>query len=238
MPDQRLMLVFGGTVHEGMKIMERQPRVAFSKDGSNWTAPERTLEKGDWLWRVTWNNGRAYGIVYRALIADYALKGPAEWDARLVESDDGIHFKTVTRLEVPNRPNEATARFLKNGECVVLIRREAGDKQAWIGISSAPYTKWKWNPAGLFIGGPNFIVLPDGSMIASGRQIELKRGTAKTFVGKMDLYSVTPEVELPKSGNWDCSYPGMVWFEGKLWESYYSSHEGKASIYLAKISFE
>ena len=59
MPGHRLMLVFGGTVHEGTKIIERQPRVAFSRDGFNWTAPERTLGKGDWLWRVTWNRGRA-----------------------------------------------------------------------------------------------------------------------------------------------------------------------------------
>src|SRR5262249_14436673 len=102
MPDHRLMLVFGGTVHEKTNISERQPRVAFSQDGFNWTAPERTLDKGDWLWRVTWKDGRAYGIVYKALISDYAYKGPAEWDARLVASDDGVHFSTVSDFKIPN----------------------------------------------------------------------------------------------------------------------------------------
>lgn len=33
----------------------------------------------------------------------------------------------------------------------------------------------------------------------------------------------------------DTSYAGMVWREGVLWISYYSSHDGKASIYLAKV---
>ena len=33
----------------------------------------------------------------------------------------------------------------------------------------------------------------------------------------------------------DCSYPGLVFHEGLLYMSYYSSHEGKTSIYLAKI---
>ena len=33
----------------------------------------------------------------------------------------------------------------------------------------------------------------------------------------------------------DTSYPGMLVHDGKLWVSYYSSHEGKAAIYLAKI---
>ena len=33
----------------------------------------------------------------------------------------------------------------------------------------------------------------------------------------------------------DTSYPGLVWHEGQLWVSYYSSHEGKTSIYLARV---
>ena len=33
----------------------------------------------------------------------------------------------------------------------------------------------------------------------------------------------------------DTSYPGLVFFRGVLWVSYYASHEGKTNIYLAKI---
>jgi len=50
----------------------------------------------------------------------------------------------------------------------------------------------------------------------------------------MDLQSVKPELILPSGG--DCSYPGMVWDKGKLWVSYYSSHEGATDIYLARIA--
>jgi hypothetical protein len=45
--------------------------------------------------------------------------------------------------------------------------------------------------------------------------------------------SYEPALQLPSGG--DTSYPGMVWHEGILWMSYYSSHEGKTSIYLARI---
>jgi hypothetical protein len=38
---------------------------------------------------------------------------------------------------------------------------------------------------------------------------------------------------MPSGG--DSSYPGMVLHDGLLWMSYYSSHEGKSSIYLARI---
>ena len=41
---------------------------------------------------------------------------------------------------------------------------------------------------------------------------------------------------LPSGG--DTSYPGLVFHEDLLWVSYYSSHEGKTSIYLAKVQID
>jgi len=40
-------------------------------------------------------------------------------------------------------------------------------------------------------------------------------------------------LKLPSGG--DTSYPGLVWHNNLLYMSYYSTHEGKTSIYLAKI---
>ena len=44
---------------------------------------------------------------------------------------------------------------------------------------------------------------------------------------------LTEFLRLPSGG--DTSYPGMVYHEGLLWVSYYASHEGKTSIYLARV---
>ena len=96
-----------------------------------------------------------------------------------------------------------------------------------------PVAKWHWHSAGIQIGGPNFLILPGGAMVASGRQYRSKPDTNKTFVGPMTLEGVKPELVLPSGG--DCSYPGMVWHDGLLWLSYYSSHESHTAIYLAKI---
>ena len=233
-PDGRLMLVMGGSVYEGKVLKERQSRVAFSKDGWKWTAPQRVLEKGDWLWRVTWHKGRAYGISY-----SQAGKPGADNESAitLVRSWDGVTWLPAAKLAVPGRPTEATVRFLPNGDCVALVRREGlapnPNKDAWIGSSSAPYTDWRWRSAGMQIGGPNFVVLPDSAAVASGRQYNEKPDAAKTFVGPLTLDSVEPALILPSGG--DCSYPGLVWSDGLLWVSYYSSHEGKTSIYLAKV---
>ena len=46
---------------------------------------------------------------------------------------------------------------------------------------------------------------------------------------------IQPLLTLPSGG--DTSYPGMVWHEGQLWISYYASHEGRTSIYLARVEF-
>ncbi len=56
--DGRLMVVAGGSVYEGKKLLGRQPRVAFSKDGRQWTPTKRVLGEGEWLWRVTWHGGK------------------------------------------------------------------------------------------------------------------------------------------------------------------------------------
>ena len=64
-------------------------------------------------------------------------------------------------------------------------------------------------------------------------------GTRKQYmesistVALLIIGSLGVDRELPSAG--DCSYPGLAWHRGCLWMSYYSSHEGKASIYLARI---
>ena len=222
-PDDRLMIVAGGSVYEGTRYVGRQPRVLFSQDGTTWSTPQRILADGDWLWRVTWHDGRAYGVTYRS--------ESDQWTATLVSSRDGRTFDRVATLAVPDKPNETTLRFMPDGEMVALVRREAGDRFAWLGRSRAPYTTWTWRDTSHQIGGPNFIRVPDGDLWASGRSYP---GGPKTVVARLTLDAgYEPVVTLPSGG--DTSYAGMVWHEGLLWISYYASHEGKTAIYLARV---
>jgi endonuclease/exonuclease/phosphatase family metal-dependent hydrolase len=225
-PDGRLMIVAGGSVYEGTRYLGRQPRVMFSSDGSSWDAPHRILAEGDWLWRVSWHSRTAFGVSYRTKPGD-----PSEWTATLVSSRDGLTFQEVTTFAVPGRPNETTLRFMPDGEMVALVRREAGNRFAWLGRSQAPYTTWAWRETAHHVGGPNFIRLSGGDLWASGRSII---GSPKTVVARMTLDGgYEPALTLPSGG--DTSYAGMVWHDGLLWVSYYSSHEGKSAIYLARV---
>jgi hypothetical protein len=241
--DGRLMIVAGGSVYNGGRVLlGRQPRVAFSTDGKTWTPTQRVLSEGDWLWRVTWHKGKCYGIAYDAskratTAAKEAAKvdkpaepGPADWKLKLFASDDGVKYELITHLDVPGHPNETTIRFLSDDTMVALIRREGGDKLGWIGTSRAPFKEWKYTPTAYRLGGPNFIVLPGDQMWAGSR---LYPEGPKTILAKLTTTSYEPTLTFPSGG--DNSYPGFVWHEGLLWMSYYSSHEGKTSVYLAKV---
>lgn len=221
-PDGRLMLVVGGSVYEGETLLTSRSRVAFSDDGHRWTPWQPVLQERDWLWRVTWHEGRAYGVAYNA--------SAREWTVTLVASGDGVHFEEVTELDIPGKPNETTLRFLADGTMVALVRREGGGERAWVGTSPAPYTRWTWHETAHRVGGPNFIVLPGAAMWAAGRHYG---ETPTTVVARLDPPHYEPVLTLPSGG--DTSYPGLVWHDGLLWVSYYASHEGKASIYLARV---
>jgi hypothetical protein len=223
-PGKRLMLLMGGSRYAKDTYTGRKPRVAFSLDGRAWSRPWSILSEGDWLWRVTWRGGQAYGVTYR--IADKDT-----WTVTLVTSRDGVSYREVCRLRVPGKPNETTIRFRPDGGAMALVRREGGSRKAWIGTSQPPYTRWQWQTTRHQVGGPNFLVLPRGDIWAAGRGY--LPGGPRTLVARMDERGYVPVLVLPSAG--DCSYPGLVWHRGHLWVSYYSSHEGKTSVYLARI---
>jgi hypothetical protein len=186
------------------------------------------MSSGDWLWRVTWFDGKAYGVSYRSNLA----KDPADkkWELDLVVSGDGKNFESITLLNLPGRPNETTLRFQPDGECIAFVRREEANTHAWIGSSPPPYANWTWHDAGVRVGGPEFMRLPDGRLVAGGRHYP---GGAQMGIGWMTREQYAPQLMLPSGG--DCSYPAFVWHDDQLWISYYSSHEGKSSIYLAQV---
>lgn len=231
-PDGRLMLLGGAAPRE--KDGQSAPTgsfVAFSKDGIDWTKPQIVSEPGRWLWSATWHEGKAYGVSYAA--------GSGERHLSLLVSEDGLAFKPVVeRLFAEGFPNETALRFTSDGVCYALVRQDKGGDgpySAILGVSGGDFTKWNWHDLGTEFngfGGPNFIQLPTGQWLAAGRMHE---GGAHTALCRLDMteHKMTKLLKLPSGG--DTSYPGLVWHNGLLYLSYYSSHEGKTSIYLAKI---
>lgn len=233
-PDGRLMVIMGGSIYKDRKLLGRAPQVSFSdKAGIKFSAPEKVeidptiVSWGDWLWRVTWFEGTGYTIDYQ--IGPEERKGPTAM--YLLKTKDGKKFEKVSKIDLDGFPNEATIRFDKKGTMHVLIRRETADQMGVLAQSEAPFTNWKFNKMDVRLGGPNFVFTDDQKIIMGTRVYEANVYTG-LFLG--DASGKFRKV-LSYNSSGDNSYPGMVIRNGALWVSYYSSHEGKSSIYFSKV---
>ncbi|QDT56242.1 hypothetical protein Pan44_42940 [Caulifigura coniformis] len=224
-PGNRLMLCGAGALHKPVDGLKHQSYVWYSEDGRKWGDAIPVGDLGYWLWRVTWQGDVAYSVGYGT---------GSNRTTRLYRSLDGRKFETlVPELVGEGYPNESSLLFQKDGTGLCLLRRD--DKEApnaMLGTATAPYDKWSFKTLDTRIGGPQLIDLPDGRVVVSGRDYVGKAKTSVWFLnpktGKLDMTAT-----LPSGG--DTSYPGLVFRDGLLWVSYYSSHEGKTSIYLAKL---
>lgn len=230
-PDGQLLLTMGGSIYREKKLISLRSRAAFSQDGTGWTDIIDVAPDMEWLWRPTWFKGAAYAASYRATdIND--LKKP--FVLTLFSSSDGIDYRSICPMDVSGKPSETTLRFAADGTMIALIRRTI---TAAMGIAKPPYTDWQYFDLREYLGGPNFLLLPDGQFWATGRIFKKDRSKMRPFtaLGKFQFNSFKTSLIFPSGG--DTSYPGMVYREGKLYVSYYSSHEGKALIYLAVIDY-
>jgi hypothetical protein len=228
-PDNRLMILMGGSVYNGKHFKSSRGRVCFyyPENGALSKIQEINIDKkirtgGDWLWNITWHNGTAYGVVYQG--RKNALN---KYSAHLVKSTDGINYEYVSSLEIETSPTEADVKFLDDGRMVIIIRGKKGE----IGVSTAPYKKWEWNTLPVPLGGPELIVLKNGKLICATREY-IENDARRTILAEVTLDGGFKRlVTLPSSG--DTSYPGMVIKDGILYVTYYSSHEGQTTIYTA-----
>ena len=231
----RLMVLMGGSNYnnETHLLINRLTHVSFyDKKSNTFSAPEPVnidpviKTEYDWLWRVTWHKRIGYGVVY-------SKKDKSESDLSLVKTLNGTDYELVARLPMEGVAGEASVTFNEDDHMIILVRVDSEPRIGRIAKSRYPYTDWKWEETGLRLGGPNIIPFRDDWYLIGTRSFNFK-SQAKTSIY---LYRKGEEirnvVELPSGG--DNSYPGLL-LEGKqLWVSYYSSHEGKASIYMAKI---
>ena len=234
-PDGRLMLLGGAAPRkQDNQSAPTGSFVSFSQDGKRWTGPKIAVRPGRWLWCVTWNDGKAYGVSYTA--------GKEAPYIDLLVSKDGINYeRDVDKLFEQGRPTEVTLRFDNDRTCYALVRRDrfgTESTSAFLGTSRPNYKQWQWKDLGEdfnSFGGPNLIRIPGGHWIAAGRMHQGGAHTALTYID-VENGTMTKLIKLPSGG--DTSYPGLLWHNDMLYVSYYSSHEGKTSIYLAKVKIK
>lgn len=226
-PEGNIMVIMGGSVYKNRELQSMASHVSFSDPGGMKFSPPRPINIAgnihsdkNWLWRVTWHRETGYGVVYSL-----------PYNLLLVKTKDGVNYEIIKEFdELSGNPNETTIRVMNDGEMIMMIRRQGGN--GYWAKSRPPYTEWTFTDAGIRFGGPDFDILNENLFIAGTRVYE----TPPYYTG---LFLVNREgqfreiLKLPSGG--DNSYPGFVIRKRKLYISYYSSHEGKASVYFAVI---
>ncbi|MCA9039039.1 MAG: exo-alpha-sialidase [Planctomycetaceae bacterium] len=200
--------------------------VWFSNDGRSWSDPVLVGDKNNWLWRVTWHKGTCYGVGYHT----GGKRGTV-----LYSSPNGKDFSPLVKpFNDQGYTNESSLVFTTDDTAYCLLRRDNRDSDSsgiW-GTSHPPYTEWDFKSTGVKLGGPHMIQLPDGRFVAAVRLYDKPVRTSLCWIDP-ETGKLTEFQKLPSGG--DTSYAGLVWKDGLLWVSYYSSHEKKTSIYLAKV---
>lgn len=222
-PDGELMLS-GAVALPQPSLIKHRSLAWFSRDGATWSKPGVIGDPNQWLWRTTWHKGTAYSVGYDTI---------GEKFVRLYTSKDGRMFSPlVPRLFAEGYPNESSIVFLPDDTALCLLRRDGNPGSGKLGVARPPYTSWDWKDLGVKIGGPHMLRLPDGRLVAG---VRLYDGNVRTSLVWIDAATAKLTELLPLPSGGDSSYPGLVLEGGLLWVSYYSSHEGKTSIYLAKV---
>jgi hypothetical protein len=222
-PQKGLMLIAAVALTEPASA-RHQTLAWFSRDGREWGQPVAIGEPDLWLWRGTWTGRTFYGLGYSTTGEDYV---------RLYRSPDGRRFETlVPRLQDQQSPNESSLVFQPDGTALCLLRRDGKPGTGLLGLAKPPYRDWEWKDLGVKIGGPHLLRLDQGRYLAAVRLYDDRVRTALAWVDPKSG-RLTEALTLPSGG--DTSYAGLVWHQRMLWVSYYSSHEGKTAIYLARV---
>jgi hypothetical protein len=219
-----VLMINAAAAYDSSAPTRHQSFVWFSEDGIRWSSPQKIGDPNFWLWRIAWRENIAYSVGYSTV---------EPLIVRLYSSSDGVVFNILAdNLFVDDFPNEAAIAFKSDGEAVCLLRRDAGKASAKIGLAQYPYQDWHWKDIGLRIGGPQLLCLPNGRLVAAVRRYGQKPWTSLNWLDPEEG-RLTEFLALPSGG--DTSYAGLCRHDGLLWVSYYSSHEERTSIYLAKV---
>lgn len=228
LPDGRLILLTAVQFFD-TSAQSHQSIAFYTRDLKTWEGPVDVGEPDFWMWGIRVENGAAYSI-------GYATRGRGR--VRLYRSTDGVKFQPIVKeLDVDAAyPNEGALYFDRNGDANLVLRVEprGEDKrsQAYLGIAHPPCTEWTLKRGNLHIGGPALTRTPDGHLLGVGRFYQPQQHVSLFWIDPESAI-FTEALKLPSSG--DAGYPGLVWHDGVLNISYYSSHEGKSSIYFARV---
>ncbi len=211
---------------------------ASTEDGEHWSKVQGIYEPDWWLWRVRTHEGAFYSV-------GYYLKWPTypSGEARLLKSDDALHWTQVSVINKDRIPDEADIRFHPDHSLELVVRTcdKAGDSM-WL-RSDPAQNQWLRKDLGVVIHCPVIAEWKDRCFVAGRGRNDKGYNTG---IWEMKGDTVQPLMTLPSGG--DTAYPGMVIpVDAKDSDhpvfavSWYSQHEraennpDEASVYVGRV---
>lgn len=240
-------------------LSNHQPPQLINQQAKTWRWSACELG-GAGLFSVAYSGGDKQGVLYQTQLGEsWQAKVEAFFPS---QSDlDASCDSPCDSLCINNEASLAYDSATQRAYC--LLRRDGKGCVAALGQAVAPFTDWQWQNLDDYVGGPKLMFVTDSAgqkrLLACYRQFEFAERlqaliaeeadlsqldddelesmiAIQTVLAEIDLEQsvLVPILTLPSSG--DCSYPGMVWHQERLWVSYYSSHQNEQTqVYLAQI---
>ena len=209
----------------------------WTEDGNRWNGPQ-FLEGtyGHYIWRAAVWGERVFlcGRRRRGFqVSIEAEERPESIESAMLVSDNGFVWSFKT-LFAEQYGDETAFVFEEDGSILALVR-DGDSKRARVCRAKAPWNEWTRASLKCNVGGPLLVQWGDNYLVG-GRQPNAE-GTATMTLSWLVDDTLKQAAVLPSGG--DCSYPGFVPINnGRGLLSYYSSHEGPTSIYLAKLNLQ
>lgn len=234
MPNGELMLIcYARFADEQNRTRWTRSLVWKSNTGKSWSQPQYFGPSYWWLWRLRWQDSKAYGLAYNR--TEQALDLYSGIPGRTFE----LHQSSVIGLKTHGLgyPNESDIYFDEQQTMYAMVRRDADTCTAQLGCSKPPYTRWKWADLGDYIGSPVMQHLSGSTLLVAGRQWLHQQPKTTVMTIELETGKLTRKLILPSAG--DNAYPGMVIDQEDIYLSYYSAHQNqRCQIYLAKLSVD
>lgn len=219
-PTGKMMLLTEKVKYENGKAVTRNSCVSFIKSNGEFTPLQNVnfdvCQNWNWIWNIEWIDGTAYGFCYAPYFG-------------MVTTSDGINYKLVEKINLDGNPSEASVAKLDNNHLLAIVRR---DIFAALGIYNLTNKQWQWKDCDEIIACPK-IIKAKRNLLVAGRSYKYGLQTTLYRLNK-NKQELVPIERI--SGDKDCSYPGIVYKNRKLFISYHKGDINVSNIYMVTIN--
>lgn len=218
-----------------------QMMLTYTDNGKSWSKPQKFYKEGWQLWKPKEHKGVYYAP------ADCLTCG---FEVELLQSTDGIEWRSVSTITKTNKPTETAITFLPDGRCLAVIRQNVSGHPIGFAIAEPPYSNWELSSGKGHFSGPAIDMVGE-TIVVAGRTLReswnlpqepgLEHQRTALFTVDLESMSLKLQAMLPTETGGDSSYPGIqpmgddralvCWYDGSTdWD-----HPNPSNIWLAEI---